>query len=63
MDRFSVTQAIQPNTNDDQSLACLEWRRARRHARAMISALFLPPSRVGEHDLAGGAWPATLQQR
>ena len=55
MDRFSVTQAIQPNTNDDQSFACLDWR----HARAMISALFLLSSRVGLGDLAGGAWPAT----
>jgi hypothetical protein len=33
MDRFSVTQAIQPKTNDGQSSACFNWGHARGHAR------------------------------
>jgi len=28
MDRLSVTQAIQPNTNDGQLPACLQWGHA-----------------------------------
>ena len=32
MDRFSVTQAIQPNTNDGQLPACLQWRARWGHA-------------------------------
>jgi hypothetical protein len=32
MDRFSVTQAIQPNTNDGQSPACLQWGARWGHA-------------------------------
>ena len=38
MDRFSGTQAIQPNTNDGQSPACLQSRGTLGHA-----ALLEPP--------------------
>jgi hypothetical protein len=45
MDRFSVTQAIQPNTNDGPSPACLQSRARRGHA-ALLDRFILNSGRM-----------------